>query len=69
MEELNYHVDFGPFYVHLTQKQKRYLAVRSVIDRVLAALALVLLSPLFLMVSIAKKSVHRTNRFSFSKSE
>ena len=27
MEELNYHVDFGPFYVHLTQKQKRYLAV------------------------------------------
>ena len=34
MEELNYHVDFGPFYVHLTQKQKRYLAVRSVIDRV-----------------------------------
>ena len=55
MEELNYHVDFGPFYVHLTQKQKRYLAVRSVIDRVLAALALVLLSPLFLMVSIAQK--------------
>ena len=55
MEELNYHVDFGTFYVHLTQKQKRYLAVRSVIDRVLAALALVLLSPLFLMVSIAQK--------------
>ena len=53
MEELNYHVDFGPFYVHLTKKQKRYLAVRSVIDRVLAALALVLLSPLFLVVRIA----------------
>ena len=69
LEELNYHVDFGPFYVHLTQKQKRYLAVKSVIDRILAALALVLLSPLFLMVSIAKKSVHRTNRFSFCKSE
>lgn len=55
MEELNYHVDFGPFYVHLTQKQKRYLAVRAVIDRVLAVLALILLSPLFLMVSIAQK--------------
>lgn len=55
MEELNYHVDFGPYYVHLTQKQKRYLAVRSVIDRVLAALALILLSPLFLVVSIAQK--------------
>lgn len=55
MEELNYHVDFGPFYVHLTQKQKRYLAVRSIIDRILAALALVLLSPLFLAVSIAQK--------------
>lgn len=54
LEELNYHVDFGPFYVHLTQKQKRYLAVKSVIDRILAALALVLLSPLFLMVSIAQ---------------
>lgn len=47
MEELSYHVDFGPYYVHLTRKQKRYLAARSVIDRILAALALVLLSPLF----------------------
>ena len=55
MEELNYHVDFGQFYVHLTRKQKKYLAVRSVIDRVLAALALILLSPLFLVVSIAQK--------------
>lgn len=55
MEELNYHVDFGPYYVHLTQKQKRYLAARSVIDRILAALALILLSPLFLAVSIAQK--------------
>lgn len=55
MEELNYHVDFGPYYVHLTQKQKRYLAARSIIDRILAALALVLLSPLFLVVSIAQK--------------
>ena len=56
MEELSYHVDFGPYYVHLTQKQKRYLAARSIIDRILAALALVLLSPLFLAVSIAQKS-------------
>lgn len=55
MEELSYHVDFGPYYVHLTQKQKRYLAARSIIDRILAALALVLLSPLFLVVSIAQK--------------
>ena len=31
MEELSYHVDFGPYYVHLTRKQKRYLAARSVI--------------------------------------
>ena len=55
LEELNYHVDFGPYYVHLTRKQKKYLAVRSVIDRILAVLALVLLSPLFLAVSIADK--------------
>ena len=55
MEELNYHVDFGQFYVHLTRKQKKYLAVRSVIDRILAALALIALSPLFLVVSIAQK--------------
>ena len=55
MEKLSYHVDFGPYYVHLTRKQKRYLAARSVIDRILAALALVLLSPLFLAVSIAQK--------------
>lgn len=68
MEELNYHVDFGPFYVHLTRKQKKYLAVRSVIDRILAALALIALSPLFLVVSIAQKSVHQMNRFSFYRS-
>lgn len=43
MEELTYHVDFGPYYVHLTQKQKRYLAARSIIDRILAALATPLL--------------------------
>ena len=55
LEELNYHVDFGPYYVHLTRKQKKYLAVRSIIDRILAVLALVLLSPLFLVVSLAQK--------------
>ena len=55
LEELSYHVDFGPYYVHLSRKQKRYLAARSVIDRILAAIALVLLSPLFLVVSIAQK--------------
>lgn len=68
MEELSYHVDFGPYYVHLTRKQKRYLAARSVIDRILAALALVLLSPLFLAVSIAQKSVHRMSLSSFYRS-
>ena len=50
-----YYVDFGEYYVHITQKQKRYLAVRSVFDRVLAAMALLVLSPLFLVVSIAQK--------------
>ena len=59
MEELNYHVDFGQFYVHLTRKQKKYLAVRSVIDRILAALALIVLSPLLnrlLNVSIRSRA-------------
>ena len=55
LEELKYHVDFGAYYVHMTEKQKRYLAVRSVIDRILAAMALLVLSPLFLVVSIAQK--------------
>lgn len=68
LEELNYHVDFGPYYVHLTRKQKKYLAVRSIIDRILAVLALVLLSPLFLVVSLAQKLVHQMNRFSFYRS-
>ena len=40
LEELNYHVDFGPYYVHLTRKQKKYLAVRSMIGRVLAEQAM-----------------------------
>lgn len=55
LEEMKYHVDFGEYYVRMTDKQKRYLVVRSVIDRILAGIALVILSPLFLIVSIAQK--------------
>lgn len=55
LEETKYHVDFGEYYVRMTDIQKRYLVVRSVIDRILAGIALVILSPLFLIVSIAQK--------------
>lgn len=55
LEETKYHVDFGNYYVRMTDKQKRYLVVRSVIDRILAGIALIILSPLFLIVSIAQK--------------
>ena len=55
LEEMKYHVDFGKYYVQMTDKQKHYLVVRSVIDRILAGIALVILSPLFLIVSIAQK--------------
>lgn len=55
LEETKYHVDFGEYYVRMTDKQKRYLVVRSVIDRILVGIALVILSPLFLIVSIAQK--------------
>ena len=55
LEEMKYHVDFGEYYVRMTDKQKHYLVVRSVIDRILAGIALVILSPLFLIVSIAQK--------------
>ena len=55
LEETKYHVDFGEYYVRMTDKQKRYPVVRSVIDRILAGIALVILSPLFLIVSIAQK--------------
>ena len=68
LEELNYHVDFGPYYVHLTRKQKKYLAVRSIIDRILAVLALVLLSLCFWWLALHKKLVHQMNRFSFYRS-
>lgn len=55
LEETKYYVDFGEYYVRMTDKQKRYLVVRSVIDRILAGIALIILSPLFLIVSIAQK--------------
>ena len=55
LEETKCHVDFGKYYVRMTDKQKHYLVVRSVIDRILAGIALVILSPLFLIVSIAQK--------------
>ena len=55
LEETNYHVDFGAYYVQMTNKQKRYLAVRSVLDRILAGIALIVLLPLFLTVSIVQK--------------
>ncbi len=55
LEETKYHVDFGKYYVRMTDKQKHYLVVRSVIDRILAGIALVILSPMFLIVSIAQK--------------
>ena len=48
-------VTFGRFYARLTKKQRNYLAVRSVLDRILAIAALIVLSPLFLIVSIAQK--------------
>lgn len=54
-EETKYHVDFGEYYVQMTDEQKRYLAMRSVLDRVLAGIALIILSPLFLAVSFAQK--------------
>ena len=31
LEELNYHVDFGPYYVHLTRKQKCDTKSRNVL--------------------------------------
>lgn len=43
------------YYAHFTGKQKRYLAVRSVFDRILAVLAIILLSPLLLIICIAQK--------------
>ena len=53
-ENLNYYVEFGEHYVHITERQKHYLEMRSVVDRVLAAAALIVLSPLLLVVSVAQ---------------
>ena len=68
LEETKYHVDFGEYYVRMTDKQKRYLVVRSVIDRILAGIALVILSPLFLIVSIAQKISAPDEPISFCRS-
>ena len=46
---------FGRYFVKMTKGQKRYLAVRGILERVVAMLALVVLSPLFLVVSVAQK--------------
>lgn len=54
-ENLNYFVEFGEHYVHITERQKHYLEMRSVVDRVFAAAALIVLSPLLLVVSVAQK--------------
>ena len=45
----------GPYYAYFTGKQKRYLAVRSVFERILAVLAILLLSPLLLTICIVQK--------------
>lgn len=49
-------IKFGPHYVQLTQGQKRYLAVRVITDWAIAAMALLVLSPLFLIVAIIQKA-------------
>lgn len=48
-------IKFRRYYVRMTVGQKRYLKIRGILERLLAVLALVLLSPLFLVVSIAQK--------------
>ena len=48
-------IKFGRYYVGMTAGQKQYLKIRGILERLLAVLALVLLSPLFLVVSIAQK--------------
>lgn len=55
MKNPNYFVKFGEHYVHITEKQKHYLAIRSIVDRILAGAALVVFAPLLLAVSILQK--------------
>lgn len=55
LEKPTYHVNFGMYYVPISEKQQHYLRIRSIFDRILATIALVVLSPLFLVVSIAQK--------------
>ena len=48
-------IEFGRYYVRMTKSQKIYLKIRGVLERMMAILALILLSPLFIVVSIAQK--------------
>ena len=48
-------IGFGRYYVKMTKYQKRYLAVRGFFERIFAALALIVLSPVFLAVSTVLK--------------
>lgn len=49
-------IRFGPHYMQLTQRQKRYLAVRVVLDWGIAAVSLLVLSPVLLLVAIIQKA-------------
>lgn len=48
-------VTFGRYYVRMSDRQKRYLKIRWQADRILAAAALAVLSPVFAAVGIALK--------------
>lgn len=48
-------IEFGRYYVRMTKSQEIYLKIRGVLERMMAILALILLSPLFIVVSIAQK--------------
>lgn len=48
-------IEFGKYYVKMTKRQKQYLKIRSIIERLVAIVALALLSPLFIAVAVAQK--------------
>ena len=48
-------IEFGKYYVKMSDKQKRYLKIRWRIDRILAAIILVILFPVFILVGLALK--------------
>jgi O-antigen biosynthesis protein WbqP len=50
-----YAYTLGEFAIPLTKKQRRYSMVKSILDRIIALIALIILSPLFLAVCIAQK--------------